>query len=88
MFPDVPQNQPGTSANLPMIPQQTQPTVSGQALPPTAGTSASVTQVGLQAKQLVAQYGNDPFRLSAALEQLKSNYLAEQYHIIPNSAEN
>jgi len=45
-------------------------------------------QVDAQAKQLIAQYQQNPYALAAAFEQLKSQYLADQYHIKPNSAEN
>jgi hypothetical protein len=53
--------------------------------PPTGGLEAE--QVIAQAKQLVLQYKQDPFRLNAELERLKGAYLQSQYHITPNAAE-
>jgi hypothetical protein len=42
-------------------------------------------QAVLQAKQAVAQYGQDPARLSAELARLKSAYLATQFGISSNA---
>jgi hypothetical protein len=41
-----------------------------------------------QAKQLTAQYRQDPYRLAQALAQLKMSAQAAQYNITPNSGGN
>lgn len=52
-----------------------------------AGPKALAEHVPEQAKQLVEQYRQDPFRMSNALNQLKASYLAEHYHVTPNTVE-
>ena len=90
MPPNHSQNQPTIPASLPAV-------SSGLAQPGTPSTNPALRQVGTddrvahniaQAKQLVLRYGNDPFKLSEALNQLKVAYLAEQYNITVNQAEN
>jgi hypothetical protein len=87
MNPDSHQNlAPSTPASLPAMPNSPQPPMPG----PSAMSSAEVNlaeHVNAQAKALVSQYQNDPYRLSAALQQLKSKYLADQFHISSKTAE-
>ena len=91
MFPNSPQPPPDMPADLPAVPLQ--PPLAGmpgagQALPASPPPSASAQEsVAEQAKQLVVQYQNNPFRLSAALAQLKSQYIAQRYNISINSAD-
>jgi len=40
-----------------------------------------------QTQQLIARASSNPYELSNGLQQLKSAYLAQQYHIGPNSNE-
>jgi hypothetical protein len=47
----------------------------------------ATTRSVAQAKQLALQYANDPYLLSEALGQLKTTYLADQYHIVPSQAD-
>jgi Txe/YoeB family toxin of Txe-Axe toxin-antitoxin module len=54
---------------------------------PAGNGMTSGEQAMAQAKQLVKQYAQDPFRLSGAIEQLKSSYLAEEHHIVTKPAE-
>jgi len=88
MFPNNSQSHTDAPANLPPISNAGQPQQPSQPLQPTPAaalqaTSATVHYVA-QTKQLIAQYGNDPFRLSVALSQVKSAYLSEQFHITTN----
>jgi hypothetical protein len=88
--------QPGQAAPMadpfqqgPAQPQgQGQVTPAFQPAPPAQPLAAGGVpgQAVLQARQLVAQYGHDPARLSAELERLKSAYLAAQFGIITNTA--
>ena len=93
MFPNNPQNhQPTEPTGLPAVSPASQQQAS-RAVPsnppsqPVAVGDAIVRSVA-QAKQLSAQYGNDPYRLSEAMSQLKATYLAEQYHVVPNQVDN
>lgn len=57
------------------------------AAPIAPGFDAGVERQGVaQVKQVIAQYGSDPYKLAAAFGQLKSGYLASQYHITPDQA--
>lgn len=99
MYPETPQDHSTSPASLPAVPLPPQGTPVEQpgrapepiqpVNPPTPGSVANAndTQIVVQAKQLVAQYQNDPFRLSGTLQQLKGNYLAEHFNITPNSVE-
>ena len=90
MNPDANQ-QPtsSTPASLPAVPVQPQPVAAA----PAPGVAAPVPhtglkeQVTLQAQALVAQYQQDPYKLSVALQQLKANYIAQQFNISAKSAE-
>lgn len=42
----------------------------------------------VQAEQLVARYGTDPYQLAEAFGQLKSAHLLHYYHITTNPAGN
>jgi hypothetical protein len=92
MQPNNPQNQPDVSANLPPVQgvALNQPSLPAgandmnQALP----TADAAIHYAMKAKQLVLQYGNDPYKLAAALGQLKTAYFAEQYHITSNPTGN
>ncbi len=44
-----------------------------------AGTPTAVAVA--QTKQLISMYTNDPFRLSSELQNLKSAYISQQFHI-------
>ena len=61
------------------------------ALPPASQSqqmsSMDMDQVVVAAKSLVTHYKQDPFRLNAELDHLKSAYLQSEYHIVPNAAE-
>jgi hypothetical protein len=93
MPPNDYQDHSSSAANLPaMSPTRPQPAppvnVSvGQGKQP-VGLNDVTSRVVVQTKQLIQQYGNDPYKLSEALGQLKAAYWAEQYHIMPNQAEN
>lgn len=65
----------------PAEPAAPQPAPSAATAPLTAGHAAA------QAKRLMAQYQHDPFRLSVALSELKTAYLADQHHITSNTAD-
>jgi hypothetical protein len=95
MFPDNPQNQQNIPVSLPSVSPTDQPQAPSQVVPqgPQVASTASSGQVGggdtathyaIQARRIVGQYDNDPYKLSVALSQLKSAYLTEQYHITPN----
>jgi hypothetical protein len=93
MFPNDPQNHPGNVTSLPAMPpvaqpQQQMPLVSSTAPVHHAAAEDIDARVAAQAKQLTLQYAGDPYKLSEALSQLKSAYLAEQYHITANQVEN
>jgi hypothetical protein len=68
----------------------TLPPIQGQSVAPiavaaqsTANPAAqnSTTIAVEQAKQLVQQYGANPYQLQGVLQQLKSQYVSEQYHV-------
>jgi hypothetical protein len=90
MFPDRnPYQAPGPAA-LPQ-PVQSAPQAghvesahsAPAALPVAAesGLQAAVTRV----KLLTDQYGANPYAFSVAFQQLKAQYLRDQYHIDPNT---
>ena len=87
LLPGVPVGQPGQPAQAAM-PGLT----SAQPLIPShvEGASASVDlaeRVSEQARALVDQYQQDPYRLSGALQQLKAKYLADQFQITTKTTE-
>lgn len=89
MLPNNPQNQPGDPNHLPQISAGQPPAsvpVDSSAVQPASPDTA--TQYAVRAKQVIAQYGNDPYRLAEALNQLKTGYLAQQHHITTNQAGN
>jgi hypothetical protein len=95
MPPDVPQFDSATPAALPAVPIQGGPLPpigpGSQPAPASGGSAgnAETAAVVMQAKQLVAQYAQDPFRLAAALQQQKETYLVQHFHISVNpTAEN
>ena len=55
---------------------------------PNAAQQVSMAAAAQQAQRLVAQYGQDPYRLNAALGELKANAQAAHYNITPNAAGN
>lgn len=91
MSPNSPyQSQPGEPVSLPPVPAMGQPL---PAVPPASQpvqpqTIDAVARVAAEARGLTVQYANDPYKLSEALSQLKNTYLADQYHITTNQAEN
>ncbi|HSX06097.1 MAG TPA: hypothetical protein VLG92_00030 [Candidatus Saccharimonadia bacterium] len=91
MQPNLPDNQSVQASDSPLIPISPQGGVPTVPAPPhSAGAGAgggSPQQVAEQAKRLVEQYGGDPYKLSAAFGQLKEQYVAEHYHVVPNSVE-
>jgi hypothetical protein len=91
MSPNDPQNNPGNPASLPAmpaIPQQAPVAASSQQHATQTVNGDVAVRAAAQAKQLISQYGGDPYRLSESLNQLKAAYLADQFHITPNQAEN
>jgi hypothetical protein len=96
MFPNDQQSNPGNPASLPAMPAMPQlpQQAAGPAPMPTPQASQLVAsedaaaRAAAQARQLISQYGGDPYKLSEALNQLKAVYLADQYHVTPNQAEN
>lgn len=90
MPPNKSQNQTDVPVSLPLVssggqpqqqsvqPNQTNPVVLE------GNNVATLAHYATQTKQLVEQYGNDPYKLSVALSQLKSAYLSEQFHITSN----
>jgi hypothetical protein len=93
MFPNNPQNHhPSEPASLPAVPvtSQQQPTgavPSQPAVPSPMPVGDATARSVAQAKQLALQYANDPYLFSEALSQLKTTYLADQYHIVPSQAD-
>lgn len=93
MFPNDPNNHSDAPASLPLVPpsgQPQQPASQPENVNPVqAGSNtAAAVHYATQAKRLVGQYGNDPYKLSSALGQLKSAYLSEQFHISFNQTGN
>lgn len=93
MFPNDLQNQPGNPTSLPAMPpvgqpQQQAPIAASPVSASHVATEDVSARVAAQAKQLTLQYAGDPYKLSEALNQLKAAYLAEQYHVTTNQAEN
>jgi hypothetical protein len=89
MLPNNPQNQSGDQSHLPPI-SAGQPPASvpvGPAAAQPANPDTSI-QYAMRAKQVIAQYGNDPYRLAEALNQLKAGYLAQQHHVTYNESGN
>lgn len=89
MFPNNPQNHLDNPASLPPVSSSDQPQQQSvqpnHAIPAQAGSnSAAIAHYAAQTKELVEQYGNDPYKLSVALSQLKSAYFSEQFHITSN----
>ncbi len=80
MLPETPQTQPVNPAPLPGDSGQSSQT---PAIPDSASQSLS-EQVSVRAKELIAQHVQDPYGLSEALQQLKTRYLADHYHITHN----
>ncbi len=90
MHPNVPKDQPSQVADLPLassLPQGSAPVAAG----PTGSSGrdgiGSQQRAAEQAKQLVEQYGRDPFKLSSAFGTFKEQYIQEQYQIAPSSIE-
>jgi hypothetical protein len=85
MLPDSPQSQPGVPASLPPVqvpafvpaPVAPVPAPTPEASPLSGDTEAVVAR----AKNLVEQYHVNPYQLNGALQQLKSEYIAERFHI-------
>lgn len=76
------QTPPLAPASLPVVPQASQPSTLAPQSQAAAVQPANLTEaVSMQAKELVKQYQHDPYRLSGALQQLKAQYLADQFHI-------
>jgi hypothetical protein len=95
MQPDAHQPQSADPAQLPQV-SSLQPNAATQggpalaaapSMPPTA-PQASMADAANQAKRLVAQYQQDPYRLSEAIGQLKASAQAVHYNITPNSSGN
>jgi len=93
MFPDSTQPQSGAAAHLPPVqplptPEMTVPVSPQLPTPSRPGAQAPAANpaavVAAQAQRLIQQHSHDPYALSEALQQLKSSYLAEQYHIVSN----
>jgi hypothetical protein len=97
MDPNLPQNQPAGLAGLPPaanpLQGNGQSPIPAAPMAPSAPGAVPVASPGAgqpiseQAKQLLQQYGRDPFKLSSAFGELKQQHLAEQYQIVPNSIE-
>lgn len=94
MFPDKSSNQPSLLPPTTSLSPTAGPLSSQQALavPATQFSGASAggppMDVVAQAKQLIAQYQHDPYRLSGALQQLKEAYISEHFHLTNNLGEN
>ena len=94
MSPDNIQHQQGPSFSLPPVPtgssapMTANPDPNGQNQNSIQPTAEANSHYAVRAEQLAVQYGSDPYKLSAALAQLKTAFLAEQYHITSNQAGN
>lgn len=91
MVPDTPQAQPGNPATLP--PVQIQPPAATPPAPDNGNVPAQASAIQgpelavAQARHLVEQFHTNPYRLNGALQQLKSEYLAERFHINTNPSQ-
>jgi hypothetical protein len=66
-----------------------QPAAPGLPTQQTYTPSSGVEQrVAEHARHLVRQYGNDPYKLSEALGQLKAKFQAEQFRVVSNQTDN
>lgn len=91
MFPNnSPQNQLEPSNSPGISPAGGQPTVEAVRPPlppsPSAPDQASSNLAAVsasRARQAMQQYARDPHKLSDALQEIKADYLAQQYHITP-----
>ncbi len=83
MQSNVPQNYQVDASSLPAS------TAVSQSVPPvpTESTNLSLDNVVAHAKQLIAQYNQDPAKLNAAISELKSNYIMEQFNVAPSTVE-
>lgn len=99
--PGMPASLPAVPVSLPGVPAQLQPAVlasmpggsgsqalagAGAAPAPAAAGATEIAMAAAQAKQLMTQYSQDPFKLGASFAQLKDKYLARQYQIMPKPA--
>lgn len=85
MPPITPQNQSAEPASLPPVSAQAQTPPAPQ--PTTTNQVAPGPQALLQAKMLIEQYKNDPYKLALAFEQLKAAYVAREFSVVPNPVE-
>jgi hypothetical protein len=93
MTPDNIPNQQGAASSLPPIPASSAPMSIGsepgkQSQSSIQSSLAANGHYAMQVEQLIEQCGNDPYKLSVGLSQIKSAYLTEQFHITPNQADN
>ena len=88
MNPENAPNQSAGPASLPPLPLQPAAVSSEAVQAPAPSSALQRDQVIVQAKALLQQYQADPHGLSEALRELKASYLANQFHITPNVAEN
>ena len=88
MLPNNNPQHPSAGSDLPAVPPAT---MSGQGVPQPSSvpqqasanpnTGSLATASALQARQAMQQYAQSPHALSAAWQEIKANYLAQQYHI-------
>lgn len=83
MQPDAPQNPPAPQVPL----SNAAPSPQAPPSVPSAAVPSLNEQVSAQARQLLTQYQQNPYALSEAFQQLKSQYLADQFHVKPNAVE-
>jgi len=92
MQPDAQQTRPAEQAGLPPVSPAPQPVATPGAPAPAASSiptpSTSMTSAANQAKRLVAQYRQDPYRLNQAIGELKANVQAAQYNVTPKATGN
>lgn len=87
MAPETRPSIPGAPAALPPISAQSDagglnPAYAASAAPAAAPAGASASDQAIaQTKQLISQYGNDPYKMASALQQLKADYLQKRYGI-------
>jgi len=89
-LPAVPVSLAGVPAQLqsqiaPLVGIPAQPTAATAASTP-AIASDNALEVAEQAKQLVTQYGQDPFKLAGTIGQLKGQYITRHFHVTPSQA--